>query len=396
MAKSSISLRAPSRRELLIGGAVSGVAIGAASAKAPLNEASDGGCVSNLQPTRNPLIDPRIDPRIKSALGERLRATPGTDVLSREDLLAEQESEAAAERAEALKASRAQMNTEEVAPSAGLSQRVLTFKSDPDGNSVKISFIRPDNADRLACVYYIHGGGMMTGSCFDGNYQAWARIIAAQGVAVAMVDFRNSLRASSSPEVAPFPAGLNDCVSGLKWLCANAAQLNIDEDAVVIAGDSGGANLALATGLSLKREKKLDLIKGLYAMCPYIAGKYPDPKYPSTIENNGIFLHLYNNRGLMAYGIEAFQSQDVLAWPAFAKQEDVEGFPPTIISVNECDPLRDEGVEFYRLLLRSGVSARCRQVMGTTHAVEVFPAWCTDISQDTAADLAYFTKRTLS
>ena len=33
---------------------------------------------------------------------------------------------------------------------------------------------------------------------------------------------------------------------------------------------------------------------------------------------------------------------------------------PTVISVNECDPLRDEGVGFYRLLMRAGVAARCR------------------------------------
>ena len=28
-------------------------------------------------------------------------------------------------------------------------------------------------------------------SCFDGMYRAWGRMIADQGVAVAMVDFRN-------------------------------------------------------------------------------------------------------------------------------------------------------------------------------------------------------------
>jgi acetyl esterase/lipase len=51
----------------------------------------------------------------------------------------------------------------------------------------------------------------------------------------------------------------------------------------------------------------------------------------------------------------------------------------TIISVNECDPLRDEGIAFYRLLLASGVSARCRQMMGACHAVEILPVICPDI-----------------
>ena len=52
-----------------------------------------------------------------------------------------------------------------------------------------------------------------------------------------------------------------------------------------------------------------------------------------------------------------------------------------MISVNECDPLRDEGVNFYRLLLRAGVDARCRQVMGTIHGTEIFPLACPDISE---------------
>ena len=73
-----------------------------------------------------------------------------------------------------------------------------------------------------------------------------------------------------------------------------------------------------------------------------------------------------------------------------AKPEDVQGLPPTVISVNECDPLRDEGIGFYRLLLDSGVSARCRQVMGTCHGIEIMPAICPDISRSTANDIAGF------
>jgi acetyl esterase len=88
-------------------------------------------------------------------------------------------------------------------------------------------------------------------------------MIAAQGVAVAMVDFRNAVLASSAPEVAPYPAGLNDCVAGLKWVHANAAQLGIDTGSVIVAGESGGGNLTLATGLKLLRSGDIDLVRGL-------------------------------------------------------------------------------------------------------------------------------------
>ena len=229
-------------------------------------------------------------------------------------------------------------------------------------------------------------------SCYDGMYRGWGKIIAANGVAVVMVDFRNSVVPSSTPDVAPFPAGLNDCVSGLKWVVANAGHLGIDRQRIVVAGESGGGNLTLATGLKLRQDGELGLIKGLYALCPYIAGQWPTPECPSSTENNGILLDLHNNRGAVGYGIEAFTERNPLAWPSFATVDDVEGFPPTVISVNECDPLRDEGVNFYRLLLQAGVPARCRQVMGTMHGTEIFTIACPEISRDTARDLAAFCK----
>jgi acetyl esterase len=208
-----------------------------------------------------------------------------------------------------------------------------------------------------------------------------------------MVDFRNSILPSSAPEVAPFPAGLNDCVSGLKWVHAHAAMLNIDPARIVVSGESGGGNLTLATGLKLSRDGDIGLVKGLYALCPYIAGEWPLPQNPSSIENNGILLELHNNHGAMSYGIEEFKKRNPLAWPGFASAEDAKGLPPTVISVNECDPLRDEGINFYRLLLHSGVKARCRQVMGTIHGTEIVPAVCPDISRDTASDIAHFCTR---
>jgi acetyl esterase/lipase len=221
-------------------------------------------------------------------------------------------------------------------------------------------------------------------------YRAWGKVIARNGVAVVMVDFRNCLTPSSAPEVAPYPAGLNDCVSGLRWVAANPALFGIDPAAIVVAGESGGGNLTLATAMRLKRDGDLGLVRGLYALCPYIAGSWPQEDLPSSTENEGILLNLHNNRGAMAYGMDALVARDPLAWPGFAQIADVEGFPPTVVNVNECDPLRDEGIAFYRLLMAAGVNARCRQMMGTMHGTEIFTMACPEISRDTARDIAAF------
>jgi len=55
--------------------------------------------------------------------------------------------------------------------------------------------------------------------------------------------------------------------------------------------------------------------------------------------------------------------------------------------------LRDEGIAFYRLLMDSGVSARCRQMMGACHGLELLPSICPDIANSTASDIADFAIR---
>ena len=336
--------------------------------------------------------DPRIDPRIKAVLAAFPVMEPAQDAASRDELLAEASTEEAIARRAMLTQMLDSADNEDIAPSKGLNVTEHSVTSQPDGNTINVRVIRPDGATGVPGVYYIHGGGMQALSCYDGNYRAWGRIIAAQGVAVAMVDFRNCLTPSSVEEVAPFPAGLNDCVSGLKWFVEHAADFGVDPDRIVIAGESGGGNLTLATGLKLKQDGDIGLIKGLYALCPYIAGRWPLDENPSSTENNGILLDLHNNRGPMAYGIDELEAGNVLAWPGLASEDDVRGLPQTYISVNECDPLRDEGIGFYRLLLRAGVPARCRQVMGTVHGTEVFPFFAPDISRETAASIAEFAR----
>lgn len=207
------------------------------------------------------------------------------------------------------------------------------------------------------------------------NFQLFARLVARQGVAVCLVEFRNSVTPTeAAPTIAPFPAGLNDCFTGLEWLDANRAELGIG--AVCVAGESGGGNLAIATALKAKREGKLALLpSGVFALCPYIAGNWPQDE-----QNNGTLgtSHIDNAQSPMTplmqavgYGLEAYQAGDPLAWPSFATVEELEGYPRTTISVNEGDVFRDEGVLFYRKLLAAGVVAECRQVMGTPHAADI-------------------------
>jgi acetyl esterase/lipase len=223
--------------------------------------------------------DPRIDPRIKAIFAAiDLPPSPG-DVSDRDVLLKEASSEEARAARAMLKSFMDAVDSEEVAPSAGLEITEHRITSKPDGNQINLRLIRPVGIEPAPCVYYIHGGGMAAMSCDDGNYRAWGRIIANQGVAVAMVDFRNSVSPSSVPEVAPFPAGLNDCLSGLEWISSEAESLGIDRERIIVAGESGGGNLTLATGLKAQAGREAGSRQGLVRLVPvhrrFVAARRP-------------------------------------------------------------------------------------------------------------------------
>ena len=328
-----------------------------------------------------------MDPRAIQALS--LFPTPEPVTFdSREQILDQRTYEPLAMRQASLKDYFKIFDDERISSSAGLRIEKRAIESSPDGNTINLQIIRKANDDIQPCVYYIHGGAMATLSCFLPNYRAWGKMLAQLDVTVVMVDFRNSVLPSSVPEIASFPGGLNDCISGFKWTAENSESLRIDPDRILIAGDSGGGNLAITSSLRLLAEGASPKPSGLYVICPYLAGDYSSGELKSVESNNGIFIDVKNNLATMGYGIEHLTTRNPLAWPHFIDSEMLRGLPRTIVSVNEFDPLRDEGLMFFRKLLDAEVNARCRTLMGVFHAIEVFPTICPEISWDSARGIA--------
>jgi acetyl esterase len=146
---------------------------------------------------------------------------------------------------------------------------------------------------------------------------------------------------------------------------------------LVISGESGGGNLALALSLRAKREGWVDEISGVYAQCPYVSGQYAPPpaELPSLVANDDYFIgcRLFSVLAEV-YDPGGEHSDDSTCWPLQASDAELEGLPPHVISVNELDPLRDEGLAYYRRLRNAGVRAVGRMVAGTSHGADVLLA----------------------
>lgn len=206
----------------------------------------------------------------------------------------------------------------------------------------------------------------------DPMYITTRGVLSTYGVIVIGVEFRNS---SGLHGPHHFPAGLNDCMSGLQWVYENKEERNISK--IIINGESGGGNLSLALCLKAKKDNLLHLIDGVYARCPFIFGQYSSKDLPewnsltSLQENEGLTFSLDGLTILASvYVAPGEDDRNPLAWPYWATVEDLVGLPPHFIAVNDLDPLRDEGKSYYYKLLEAGVTSQLINVHGTLHAME--------------------------
>lgn len=272
-----------------------------------------------------------------------------------------------------------------------------------DGQDMKLYITRPKEAsDNLPGIIYIHGGGMTTILTDNKIVDMWARDLAGGGPSGAVtiaVDFRNAYD-EVKHDLRPFPAGLNDCAAGAEWVAAHKAELGI-AGKLLITGESGGGNLAIATALKLKRDGKANVLDGVYAVCPFISGAYGWPRerllkeLPSLVECDGYLLSRMSMAiTVSGYSDDADARQNPLAWPYHATEDDLKGSVPHTILVDELDPLRDEGAAFARKLVRAGVRTVSRVALGVIHAApQIFRAALPDMRFADVEDIHGFIRR---
>jgi acetyl esterase/lipase len=318
-------------------------------------------------PTMELRSDPRADPRMIKAfvpyeLDVRAAALPVTRHSPLEELLA------VATRIERGFDGSFGAILADVPHPHGVETRTLTITG-VAGNDVELYVHRPMGVSApLPGLLHLHGGGMAILSAAGQSAALWRTHLAAQGCVVVGVEFRNS-GGALGPH--PFPAGLDDCASALDWMHAQREGLGLKS--IVVTGESGGGNLSLATALKAKREGRLEHLDAVYAQAPFIYGGYDtaNPALPSLIENEGYVLGPSEMTMMAAlYDPRGEHTTDPLAWPYYATEEDLRGLPPHVVTTDELDPLRDEGLAYLRALQRAEVNATGHTYSGIGHACE--------------------------
>lgn len=218
-------------------------------------------------------------------------------------------------------------------------------------------------------VIYFHGGGFVLGD-LDSHHQICIDIATQVDVPVVSVAYR------LAPED-PFPAAPDDAEAATRWISATGgAVLNRESTALVLVGDSAGANLAAVTVAALHRAPAALPVMAQFLIYPTIGGDHATRSKSEFAE--GHFLTRASIDWFNAcYAAPPNDARfDLLAG-------DLSTAPPTLVVTAGLDPLRDEGRSYATALIEAGVAVNYREALGNIHgffgAASVIPSSTDDV-----------------
>jgi monoterpene epsilon-lactone hydrolase len=197
---------------------------------------------------------------------------------------------------------------------------------------------RRAGAPRGHAVLFLHGGGYCIGS--PRSHRRLAALIGVQaGLDVLSLEYR------LAPEHA-CPAAVDDAVSAYRWLRASGFE------EIVLAGDSAGGGLALATLLAL-RDLAEPLPIGAVLLAPWVDLTLAGDSVANRAEADFILTAKGLHDSAAAYA-GAYPLDHPLVSPLLG---DLSGLPPLLIQVGDADLLLDDSVRLHARAREAGVDA---------------------------------------
>lgn len=217
-------------------------------------------------------------------------------------------------------------------------------------NGIPAQWITHENASAEKVILYLHGGGYVAGNLASYS-QLCGTLSDVSGMRVLLPEYR------LAPDY-PFPAALEDALSVYVWLLEN----NISAENIIIAGDSAGGGLTLATTLAIRDEGR-PLPVGLVCLSPWTDLTMSGESHKTNAAKEAA-LHPDNLR-LWAESYLAFADpRTPHISPAFA---DMTNFPLMLIQVGSDEVLFDDARIIAERAQSAGVDVTLSVYEGVWH-----------------------------
>lgn len=220
-------------------------------------------------------------------------------------------------------------------------------------------WVVPAGADTSFRMVYLHGGGYVAGSPRT-HRGLVTRLAKAMGCAALVPDYR------LAPEHR-FPAALEDARLALAHAFDHGPDGESPASRVVIAGDSAGGGLTLATLVAARDagERLPSRVATLSAWTDLAATgdsmltrAAADPMLPASLL-----------RGWCRHYLDDIAPTHPLASPLYA---DLQGLPPLLLQVGDAEVLLDDSVRFADRAERAGVNVKLEVFPRLFHVFQAF------------------------
>ncbi len=209
------------------------------------------------------------------------------------------------------------------------------------------------SAEPKGVLLHIHGGGFVLGGASQQD-PILERIADAAGLTCVSVEYR------LAPEH-PYPAAWDDCERAARWLIENAAR-EFGSDTLVIAGESAGALLSVATLLRLREHGLAEAFRG----AALSFGVYDSTMTPSqTLAQTGVLKARDIARLVDSYAPDASLRRTPDLSPLYG---DLRGLPPALFTVGTLDAMLDDSLFLHDRWLAAGGEAELALYPGADHA----------------------------
>jgi len=207
-------------------------------------------------------------------------------------------------------------------------------------------------AEPKGVLLHIHGGGFILGAAAHQDVML-ERIADNVGLTCVSVEYR------LAPEN-PYPAAWDDCETAALWLLEHA-KTRFGVETLMIAGESAGALLAVATLLRLRPRGGLERFAG----AALSFGVYDSSMTPSQVfARTGVLKAKDIAKIAEAYAPRQDQRRDPEISPLYA---DLQGLPPALFTVGTLDAMLDDSMFMYGRWLAAGNKAELALYPGADH-----------------------------
>lgn len=230
-------------------------------------------------------------------------------------------------------------------------------RDDVSCNGVAAQWLTPKGCQRERVLLYIHGGAFVasTPDIYAAMMASWCKPMQARAL---MVEYR------LAPEH-PHPTALNECLEAYRWLLDQG----IEPRNIVIAGDSAGGNLALATLQRLRAWNK-PLPSCSVLLSPFLDFTLSGASALDNAVHDPIFTLPF------AVGIRGFYARaESLTCPEVSPLfGDFSGLPPLLLQVGSTEMLLDDAVRAAARAETAGCNVRLEVWERLPHVFQMISA----------------------